>query len=135
MDNYLYDAVCAYFNHLCNTGYTPYKNVEKLLVMSSIRRLVDCDFRGHLNKEDYNKINAALNCLYGSSCLLPYPDYYSNKNRRIMYTCSISELAHRVSELEEHGTPGGANIDDKTIVVPSDNSIEVNDVPVDGIDE
>lgn len=129
MVKYLYEALCNYFNHLCNTGYIKYSEVEKLLLLSAIHRLVDCDFRGYLNREDYNSINNALYNLYGTSCLVPYPDYYGGKHKRIMYTCSISELAHRVDDLEK------LNAIDKTIIVPSDKSIEVSDIPIEGIDE
>jgi hypothetical protein len=69
--------------------------------------------------------------LYGSSCLIPYPDYYNNKTKRIMYTCSISELAHRVDRLEQEGT-GGTPIDlqDKEIVIPGDFIEEIEDVDI-----
>ena len=48
-----------------------------------------------------------------------------------MYTCSISELEHRVRRLENEGT-GGLPIDlqDKDIVVPGDYVEEVDiDIP------
>ena len=51
-----------------------------------------------------------------------------------MYTCSISELAHRVSRLEENGTGGGTSIDldeyDKDIVVPGDLIEQVDDIDI-----
>lgn len=132
MLNYLYEALCRYFEHLCNTGYMKQSEVDKLLVLTMVQRMVDCDFRGYLNEEDYEKIGDALYNLYGTSCLIPYPDYYSNKDRRIMYTCSISELAHRVAKLEEEGVSGGGfNPEqfDKLIIVPddSDEIIEIDE--------
>jgi hypothetical protein len=129
MVNYLYDALCKYFGHLCNVGYMPQSQVDKLLILSSIQRMVDCDFRGYLNESDYNRINDALYKLYGTSCLVPYPDYYSNNNRT-MYTCSISELAHRVTRLEENGAGQGPAIEDKDIIIPSTESTEVEDVDI-----
>lgn len=117
MVNYLYESLCRYFTHLCHTGYMKQADVIKLLILTCIQRLVDCDFRGHLNEENYNKINTALYNLYGTTCLMPYPDYYSNKDRRIMYTCSISELVHRISKLEKDGVPGGGGtgIDEEAV--------------------
>lgn len=126
MVNYVYESLCRYFEHLCNVGYMSQDNVSKLLILSCIQRLVECDFRGHLNEEDYNKINDALYNIYGTSCLVPYPEYYNNKDRRIMYNCSISELANRVSRIEQEGTGG-------TTVVATDengNTIIVNNKPV-----
>lgn len=122
MVNYVYEALCKYFEHLCHTGYMPGEVVDKLLILSFIQRMVECDFRGHLNEEDYNKINTALYKLYGTSCLLPYPNYFNNEYNRIMYTCSISELANRVRRLEKNGTGGGTPVElqDKEIVTPGE---------------
>lgn len=132
MVNYLYEALCKYFNHLCNTGYMKQSEVDKLILLSGIQRLVDCDFRGYLDETDYNIINKVLYKLYGTSCLLPYPNYYKNERERIMYTCSISELAYRVERLEKEGSGSGIPIDvlDKEIVTPGDYYGEVDDVEV-----
>ena len=131
MVNYLYETLCKYFGHLCNTGYMKQSEVNKVLFLCAIQKLIDCDFRGFLDEQDYDLISKALYKLYGTSCLLPYPDYYNNKTKRIMYTCSISELEHRVRRLENEGT-GGLPIDlqDKDIVVPGDYVEEVDiDIP------
>lgn len=120
MDEMTYQAISKYFTHLSNVGYFNQSNVNKLLLLTFIQELVDYDFRGLISEEDYNDINKALYCLYGSSCLIPYPDYYSTKRRRTMYIGSISELTHRVEALEESGGGGGGgSIIDKAIIVPS----------------
>ena len=62
--------------------------------------MVDEDCFGILNEEDYAAINKALYCLYGSTCLIKYPDYYNPNTRRTMFTGSCSQLARRVAELE-----------------------------------
>lgn len=131
MVNYVYEALCRYFTRLCNTGHIKQSETSKLLLLTFIQRMVDCDFRGYLNEEDYNKINCALYNLYGTTCLIPFPDYYSNKDKRIMYTCSISELAHRVSRLEnEPGGGGGVPLDilDKDIIIPDVDYEVIEDV-------
>lgn len=134
MVNYLYEALCKYDRRLCNVGYMKQSEVNKLLLLCAVQRLVDCDFRGLMNKADYALINKVMYSLYGTSCLLPYPDYYNNKTKRIMYTCSISELAHRVSRLEENGTGGGTSIDldeyDKDIIVPGELVEQVDDIDI-----
>lgn len=120
MDEMTYQAISKYFTHLSNVGYFNQSNVNKLLLLTFIQELVDYDFRGLISEEDYNDINKALYCLYGSSCLIPYPDYYNTKRRRTMYIGSISELTHRVEALEESGGGGGGgSITDKAIIVPS----------------
>ena len=132
--NYTYDALCRYFTHLCNVGYMKQSEVNKLLILTTIQRLVDCDFRGCLTKEDYNNINDALYNLYGTSCLIPYPDYFNNKHNRVMYRCSISELAHRVDRLENQEGEGGTLPQDllnKKIVIPADeDETEVDDIDI-----
>lgn len=132
MVNYLYEALCKYFGHLCNTGYAKQSEVDKLLLLALIRKMVDCDFRGLIDKTDYDIINKTLYKLYGTSCLIPYPDYYNCKTKRIMYNCSISELVHRVERLEKDGVPGGGSIDidDKDIIVPGDDINEIDDIDI-----
>lgn len=119
MDEMTYQAISKYFTHLSNVGYFNQSNVNKLLLLTFIQELVDYDFRGLISEEDYNDINKALYCLYGSSCLIPYPDYYNTKRRRTMYIGSISELTHRVEALEESIEGGGGSITDKAIIVPT----------------
>lgn len=120
MDEITFEAVNKYFTHLSNVGYFSQSNVDKLLLLTFIQEMIDNDFRGLISEEDYDYINKALYCLYGSSCLIPYPDYYNTKRRRTMYIGSISELTHRVEALEESGGGGGGgSITDKDIIVPS----------------
>lgn len=131
MVNYIYDSLCRYFGHLCNTGYMKQSEVNKLFLLTAIQKLVDCDFRGLVSKDDYNLINSVLYKLYGTSCLIPYPDYYNNNNKRIMYTCSISELAHRVERLEKEGSgTGPIDLPDKEVLVPGDSIEEVDDIDI-----
>lgn len=121
MDNLTYEALSKYFTHLSNVGYFKQSDVDKLIVLTFIQELLDRDFRGLVTEDDYNYIVKAMYCLYGSSCLIPYPDYYSTKTRGIMYIGSMSELTHRVEALEEtveQGGGGGGTITDKSIIVP-----------------
>ena len=131
MVNQVYTAITKYFGHITNTGYMRQDNVNKLLLLIAVYNLLDNDFRALVSEDDYKLINNALYCLYGSTCLIPFPDYYNNKANRVMYKGSISELAHRVgiteSTLNEYG--------DKPIVIPSgdtsyneDNAKDVEDV-------
>lgn len=123
MVNQVYTAITKYFGHITNTGYMRQDNVNKLLLLIAVYNLLDNDFRALVSEDDYKLINNALYCLYGSTCLIPFPDYYNNKANRVMYKGSISELAHRVavteSTLNEYG--------DKPIVVPSGNTSDNED--------
>jgi hypothetical protein len=56
------------------------------------------DYRGFLSKDDYRLIERALNCLFGSTCLIPYPDYLKMGK---LHLGEITEVAQRVKTLEE----------------------------------
>ena len=75
----------------------PYKDAQKLLVLSFYRDFVFGDYRGILSREDYCCIEQALDCLYGSTCLIPYPDYLKMGK---LHLGEMTEMAHRVKTLE-----------------------------------
>lgn len=114
MVNNVYNSINSYFNHLGNVGYQKQSDVNKLILYTFIQDLLDKDFRGYVNEKDYGIINRVLYCLYGSTCLIPYPDYYNSKNNKVMYLGSVSELANRVAVLEKDVE----NINDTTVVFP-----------------
>lgn len=79
MDEFVYGALNQYYNVLGKIGYMSDKHTASLLVLTFLYNLIYHDYRGYISKEDYMIIERALNCLYGSSCLIPYPDYLKMK--------------------------------------------------------
>jgi hypothetical protein len=75
MDNYVYNAIDTYFSTLGKLGYVNNKSTNSLLVLIFLFNLMYNDYRGYISQEDYHTIERALNCLYGTNCLVPYPDY------------------------------------------------------------
>lgn len=75
VSNNLYNSLVTYFNALSNFGYKKYTDVYKLLVYSFIEEMLTGPFRIYITEDDYKSISIALECLYGSSCLIPYPEY------------------------------------------------------------
>ena len=73
--NGVFKSVSIYFNTLTQLGYKKQPDVEKLLVYNFIEEMLTGEMRYFITEEDYRKIEQALSCLYGSSCLLPYPQY------------------------------------------------------------
>jgi hypothetical protein len=71
--------------------------VEKLLLLSFYKDFVYSDFRGLPSGDDYHYIERALDCLYGSSCLIPYPDYLKMGK---LHIGEMTEMAQRVENLE-----------------------------------
>lgn len=98
MDEMLYNILCRYFSILGNTGYVSYDQVAKLLVLNFYRDLLLEDYHGLLTNEDILMIEKAFDCLYGSTCLIPYYDYLKMGKLNIG---SMNELACRVKALEE----------------------------------
>ena len=98
MDRILYDSLLKYFHALEVKGYMPYKDMVKLLVLGFYRDFVFSDYRGIITRDDYLLIERALDCLYGSTCLIPYPDYLKMSK---LHLGEITEMAHRVKTLED----------------------------------
>lgn len=69
----LYDSLKKYYNHLFNTGYSTSSDLEKLLVYTFIEEIFEYSLVPYIDEKDYTILNEALNCLYGTSCILPYP--------------------------------------------------------------
>ena len=99
MDNMIYEILYKYFNSLAVSGYKNYGNVYKILFLVCIEEFIRNDFYGYLTKDDYNKINRALYCIYGTDCLIPVPNY-KTYNMNKLYIGSLSEMAHRITTLE-----------------------------------
>ena len=97
MDEIVYEAFRVYYNVLEKTGYMSYENVRKLLVLSFYNDFVFNDYRGLITREDYRLIERALDCLYGSTCLIPYPDYLKMGK---LHLGEVTELNCRVKNLE-----------------------------------
>jgi len=98
MDEMIYNSLSGYYSALEKLGYMSYSQSQKLLLLCFYRDFVFNDYRGLLSKEDYHLIECVLNCLYGSSCLIPYPDYL--KMNKLNLGC-MSELGQRIKALEE----------------------------------
>lgn len=98
MDSIIYNALMAYYNALEKLGHVSDGEVAKLLVLTFYNELIFRDFRNFLSREDYHIVEQALDCLYGSTCLIPYPEYLNMGN---LHIGDISELANRVQALED----------------------------------
>ena len=97
MDRIIYNALTGYYNALEKLGYMSDSQAQKLLLLCFYRDFVYNDYRGILSLEDYKYIEKALDCLYGSTCLIPYPDYLKMGK---LHIGEITEMAQRVKTLE-----------------------------------
>lgn len=97
MDEILFEALSKYFHALELRGYMSKSHSMKLLVLSFYRDFVFKDYRGMLSKSDYCFIEKALDCIYGTSCLIPYPDYLKMGK---LHLGEMTEMAQRLKTLE-----------------------------------
>ena len=98
MDEILYNALTKYYHALELKGYMANNHTVKLLILIFFRDFVFHDYRGLITKEDYHLIEKALDCIYGSTCLIPYPDYLKMGK---LYLGEMTEMAQRVKTLED----------------------------------
>ena len=117
MDNIIYNAITQYYAALCKLGYYSYSEVFKLLVLCFYRDYVFHDYRGVLSRKDYHVIERALNCLFGSTCLIPYPDYLKMGKLHLGET---TELANRLKVLENTEVMKAADFIDPEGTIESD---------------
>ena len=98
MDEIIYNALSRYYHALETLGYMAHHHAQKLLLLIFYRDFVYHDYRGLISKKDYLLIEKALNCLFGSTCLIPYPDYLKMNK---LYLGNMTEMAQRIKTLED----------------------------------
>lgn len=69
----LHQALKAYFNILRRTGYKKYSQVDDLLILSAIEDIMNGPMVEYVTEDDFRVIDKALYCVYGQSCMIPYP--------------------------------------------------------------
>ncbi len=97
MDNLIFDAITGYYNVLCKLGSYPYKDTLRILLLCFYRDFVFNDYYALISREDYHEIEKALNCLFGSNCLIPYPDYLKMGK---LHIGEMTELSTRLEAYE-----------------------------------
>lgn len=98
VDLVVLDALTGYYDTLGKLGYYKYKDVFRILVLCFYKDFVYADYHGLLSREDYKEIDRALNCLFGSNCLIPYPDYLKMGK---LHLGEITEMASRMKVIED----------------------------------
>ena len=91
-----YEALSRYFTVLEKTGYVNDVDVNKLLLLQYIQQFL-IDFQGYITKDDYNVIGRIIECLAGTTCLVPYLQY---KQQSLPNNNYISEMYVRIAETE-----------------------------------
>lgn len=75
MNQYVNTSLQSYFKSLAKYGYSKESTTRKLIVLIFLQEMLDGAFMTLMPEEDYRDIQRLLACMYGSDCLLPYPQY------------------------------------------------------------
>lgn len=97
MDDLLYKSCVKYFTSLANYGYKSEAEVKKLLFYIFIQELVNTP-SVVISESDYKELENALYCIYGTTCLIPYPEYCENP--MYLHLGDMTEVAARLEEAE-----------------------------------
>lgn len=98
MGDILYEALTKYYHVLEVKGYMSKAHSAKLLIMAFYWDFIYNDYRALLSKREYCLIERALDCIYGTNCLIPYPDYLKMGK---LHLGEMTEMAQRIKTLEE----------------------------------
>lgn len=77
LNNISYDAISRYFTTLAQFGYKSYSDVDKMLAFFGLVDMLDI-FNGYITESDFRSITNAMYCLFGTTCLLRYPEYIND---------------------------------------------------------
>lgn len=90
------DILENYFNILSQTGYYKYSSVYKILVFLFIDDILNTEMNTFVTEDDYKLMVDILECLYGSECLIPYPEF--KELTTTLSTILGSSSAYRITE-------------------------------------
>ena len=68
------DSLERYFTILGSVGYVSDTNTNKLILLQFLQEFLQ-EYQGYITEADYTKIESILQCLAGSSCLVPFKEY------------------------------------------------------------
>ena len=74
MDNQIFNSLDQYFKTLSNYGYMSYDHTYDMMLMIIIQDIIT-KFACIITQEDYQMMSSLLECKYGTSCLMSYPEY------------------------------------------------------------
>jgi hypothetical protein len=133
MINILYKAIERYFTTLSQFGYKSYDDVYKLLFFIAVTDFVYSDVDAAITEDDYRDIEKALYCIFGTTCLLPYPEYCNKKQDDMnnLHLGDITDLAYQICNLEEESVNKEITEIQNTVVVKPGvaSTITVDNIP------
>lgn len=108
MDDILYDSLSRYFRSLALSGEASRRDVKGLVFLCAVRRMLYRWMIGAdgTREDDYRQVEKALYALFGTSCLLPYPQFCKQKTMDRLHLAPFFALKQKMrlldKELKEH---------------------------------
>lgn len=87
----LNQSFVRYFTSLSKLGKRDYNDVYKLLLYDAVVSILEGKMSIFVTEDDYNAMQEVLYCLYGSTCLIPYPEYITEDVRAELTVLRITE--------------------------------------------
>ena len=81
MDNQIFNSLDQYFKTLSNYGYMSYDHTYDMMLMIIIQDIIT-KFACIITQEDYQMMSSLLENKYGTSCLMPYPEFRKCNNTK-----------------------------------------------------
>lgn len=75
LTNLAYTGVSNYFRIISKIGYKSDEEVNKLLTLIMLEDMLRGMLSLYICEKDFRSIQNALYYLYGSSCMIPYPEF------------------------------------------------------------
>lgn len=105
--NVLAKSLERYFKTIKHYGYYKDLGVTKLLILIYFNELLSDYYNIPITDSEYEIIQKALLCLFGSDCIIPYP-YYINYNGDHLFGKWLNTSSYRIDEsstlrVEEQG--------------------------------
>lgn len=78
LDDLAYTGISRYFKALSVFGYKSQGETGRLMVLLFIEDILRGPMGMYVTEDDYKTIVNVLYCLFGSTCLIPYPEFASD---------------------------------------------------------
>ena len=88
LDNLVSESLNRYFTVLESLGQISNADTNKLILLSFIQEFLG-EYQGYITEEDYRVIDSIIQCLAGTSCLIPYGQYQQLSTPVTGYTFNI----------------------------------------------
>lgn len=92
--NIVNESLNRYFTVLEKTGYVNDSDVKKLILLQYIQEFLNT-FQSCITEDDYRIISRIMDCLAGSSCLIPYKQFKQSVISNAYY---LNPICTRITE-------------------------------------